>query len=278
MKKIMMTKRLSFGNIDTSNRNTLVRRWSSLHLSIIHKDTQNNELVIREYYVIYYLSLSLPCGYQIHLTYFDCGEDLTPQSKLLDAEMWQQRAKRGTLSGKIPYLAILSFLIFLQDVKILYLCCHIPAPNFTKAGERVAMPEDNIAKEIMAISTTESELDNQLKALERQNPDVFKQIKAIEQARAEVQKLKDAVKAKLIENKDFDLHEVGDLRVSVSAVANVKVVDIDQVSDDFKEVKTVADIKKAKEYLKVMKRVPEGFEDASFYRLNWRITDETVDN
>lgn len=128
----------------------------------------------------------------------------------------------------------------------------------------------------MAISTAESELDTQLQALERQNPDVFKQIKAIEDARAEVQKLKDAVKNKLIEMKDFDLHEVGNLRVSVSAVANVKVVDIDQVSDDFKEVKTVADTKKAKEYLKIMKRVPEGFEDASFYRLNWRIADETT--
>lgn len=135
------------------------------------------------------------------------------------------------------------------------------------------MPEDNITKEIKAISVSESELDNQLKTLERQNPDVFKQIRAIEQARAEVQKLKDAVKAKLIENKDFDLHEVGDLRVSVSAVANVKVVDMDKVPDDFKEVKTVADTKKAKEYLKIMKRVPEGFEDTSFYRLNWRIND-----
>lgn len=140
------------------------------------------------------------------------------------------------------------------------------------------MPEDNIAKEIMAISTTESELDSQLKALERQNPDVFKQIKAIEQARAEVQKLKDAVKNKLIEDKDFDLHEVGNLRVSVSAVANVKVVDMDKVPADFKEVKTVADIKKAKEYLKVMKRVPEGFEDTSFYRLNWRINDASVND
>ena len=135
------------------------------------------------------------------------------------------------------------------------------------------MPEDNITKEIKAISVSEYELDNQLKTLERQNPDVFKQIRAIEQARAEVQKLKDAVKAKLIENKDFDLHEVGDLRVSVSAVANVKVVDMDKVPADFKEVKTVADIKKAKEYLKVMKRVPEGFEDTSFYRLNWRLND-----
>lgn len=137
------------------------------------------------------------------------------------------------------------------------------------------MPEekDIITRQIQDIAVAENELDNQLKTLERQNPDVFKQIKAIEQARAEVQKLKDAVKAKLIADKDFDLHEVGQLRVSVSAVANVKVVDMDKVPDDFKEVKTVADTKKAKEYLKVMKRVPEGFEDTSFYRLNWRIND-----
>lgn len=143
------------------------------------------------------------------------------------------------------------------------------------------MPEgkDIITRQIQDIAVAESELDNQLKTLERQNPDVFKQIKAIESARAEVQKLKDAVKAKLIADKDFDLHEVGQLRVSVSAVANVKVVDMDKVPDDFKEVKTVADTKKAKEYLKVMKRVPEGFEDTSFYRLNWRINDaEATDN
>lgn len=142
------------------------------------------------------------------------------------------------------------------------------------------MPEENdiITRQIQDIAVAESELDDQLKALERQNPDVFKQIKAIESARAEVQKLKDAVKAKLIADKDFDLHEVGQLRVSVSAVANVKVVDMDKVPDDFKEVKTVADTKKAKEYLKVMKRVPEGFEDASFYRLNWRINDAENNN
>lgn len=137
---------------------------------------------------------------------------------------------------------------------------------------------DDISKEIMTISRTESELDTQLKALEHQHPEVFKQIKAIEDARCELQRLKDAIKAKLIEEKDFDLHQVGNLRVSVSAVSNVKVVDIDKVPEDFKEVKTVADVKKAKEYLKVMKHVPEGFEDTSFYRLNWRMSDETDNN
>ena len=133
---------------------------------------------------------------------------------------------------------------------------------------------NDITNEITQISTMEKSIEQQLTELEQQNPDVFKQIKAIEQAQAQVQKLKEAVKAKLVEDKDFDLHEVGNLRVSVSAVAKVKVKNIDEVSDDFKEVKTVANENKAKEYLKVMKKVPAGFEDASFYRLNWRITDE----
>lgn len=130
---------------------------------------------------------------------------------------------------------------------------------------------NDISKDIRDVSTQEAELDQQLATLQEQYPDVFSQIREIERARGELQMLKDAIKERLIENKDFDIHDVGDLRVSVSAVANVKVVDIDQVSDDFKEVKTVVDTKKAKEYLKVMKRVPEGFEDTSFYRLNWRV-------
>lgn len=137
---------------------------------------------------------------------------------------------------------------------------------------------NDISTEIMSISESEMKLDAQLKSLESQHPEVFKQIKAIENARCELQRLKDAVKSKLIEEKDFDLHQVGNLRVSVSAVANVKVTDIDKVPEDFKEVKTVADVKKAKEYLKVMKRVPEGFEDTSFYRLNWRMSDEADNN
>ena len=131
------------------------------------------------------------------------------------------------------------------------------------------MPND-ISSDIAIIEKHEMDVENALSALQEQYPDVFQKIKAIEDARKDVQVLKDAVKAKLIENRDFDLHEVGDLKVSLSAVAKVKVVDMDKVPDDFKEVKTVLKEKKAQEYLKVMGKCPEGLEDNSYYRLNWK--------
>lgn len=131
------------------------------------------------------------------------------------------------------------------------------------------MPND-ISSDIAIIEKHEMDVENALSALQEQYPDVFQKIKAIEDARKDVQVLKDAVKAKLIENRDFDLHEVGDLKVSLSAVAKVKVVDIDKVPAEFKEVKTVVKEKKAQEYLKVMGECPEGLEDNSYYRLNWK--------
>lgn len=136
------------------------------------------------------------------------------------------------------------------------------------------MPEDNLNNEIMAIQEQEWEVEKALSTLQEQYPDAFAQMKQIEEAQKKVQALKDAVKAKLIEQKDFDLHEVGDLKVSLSAVAKVKVIDIDKVPDEFKEVKTVVKEKKAQEYLKVMGKAPEGLEDNSYYRLNWKYKKE----
>lgn len=130
---------------------------------------------------------------------------------------------------------------------------------------------DSLDKELSEIAVREASVDDQLVALQTQYPDVFKQIKAIEDAKQEVQRLKDAVKARLVANQDFDLHEVGDLSVSVSAVAKVKVVDIDKVPEEFKDEMVVANEKKAQEYLKVMGKLPDGFTDASYYRLNWKI-------
>lgn len=132
------------------------------------------------------------------------------------------------------------------------------------------MPDSEISNELVAIHKQEMEVETALTTLQEQYPEAFAQMKQIEDAQKKVQELKDAVKAKLIENKDFDLHEVGDLKVSLSAVAKVKVIDIDKVPDDFKEVKTVVKEKKAQEYLKVMGRAPEGLEDNSYYRLNWK--------
>ena len=130
---------------------------------------------------------------------------------------------------------------------------------------------ESLDKELSEIAVREASVEESLVALHEQYPDVFKQIEAIETAKQEVQRLKDAVKARLIADQDFDLHEVGDLSVSVSAVAKVKVVDINKVPDEFKDEMVVANEKKAQEYLKVMGKLPEGFSDASYYRLNWKM-------
>lgn len=130
---------------------------------------------------------------------------------------------------------------------------------------------ESLDKELSAIAVKEASVEQQLVALHEQYPDVFKKIEAIESAQQEVARLKDAVKARLIADQDFDLHTVGDLSVSVSAVAKVKVVDIDKVPDEFKDEMVVANEKKAQEYLKVMGKLPDGFSDASYYRLNWKM-------
>ena len=135
------------------------------------------------------------------------------------------------------------------------------------------MAED-LDAQVSEIVVKEQSVEEALTQLHEQYPGVFKQIEAIETARQEVQRLKDEVKARLIADQDFDLHEVGNLSVSVSAVAKVKVVDIDKVPDDFKDEMVVANEKKAQEYLKVMGKLPEGFTDASYYRLNWKMKKE----
>ena len=132
------------------------------------------------------------------------------------------------------------------------------------------MSEPTISSEIATIAEQELTIEQALDNLQKEYPSAFEQMKKIEQAQSEVKRLKEAVKEKLIKDKDFDLHEVGELKVSLSAVAKVKVVDIDKVPEDFKEVKTVVKEKKAQEYLKLMGKCPEGLEDNSYYRLNWR--------
>lgn len=130
--------------------------------------------------------------------------------------------------------------------------------------------QNSIDSELVQIAEKEKGAEQALAQLHAEYPQVFEQMANIENAYAEVQKLKDAVKEKLIASEDFDLHRIGKLRVSVSKTAKVKVKDIDAVPDDFKSTEVVANEKKAREYLKVMGELPKGFEDASFYRLNWK--------
>lgn len=131
--------------------------------------------------------------------------------------------------------------------------------------------DNPIDSELAVIAEKEKTAEGALAELHAKYPEVFTQIQAIEDAYAEVGKLKDAVKEKLIEQGDFDLHRIGNLRVSVSKTAKVKVKNIDEVEDKYKSTEVVVDEKKAREYLKVMGELPAGFEDASFYRLNWKM-------
>lgn len=133
------------------------------------------------------------------------------------------------------------------------------------------MEQNPIDGELVQIAEKEKSAEQALAQLHAEYPQVFEQIENIENAYTEVQKLKDAVKEKLIAAEDFDLHRIGKLRVSVSKTAKVKVKDIDAVPDDFKATEVVANEKKAREFLKVMGELPAGFEDASFYRLNWKM-------
>lgn len=133
------------------------------------------------------------------------------------------------------------------------------------------MEQNPIDGELVQIAEKEKSAEQALAQLHAEYPQVFEQIENIENAYVEVHKLKDAVKEKLIAAEDFDLHRIGKLRVSVSKTAKVKVKDIDAVPDDFKATEVVANEKKAREFLKVMGELPAGFEDASFYRLNWKM-------
>lgn len=140
------------------------------------------------------------------------------------------------------------------------------------------MPTESVDTQLVKVAQMEMLAAEALEALHSEYPDVFKRIEEIQKQNEGVQKLKDAIKQRLIEEKDFDLHEIGNLSVSLSAVAKVKLVDIDQVPEDFKETKTVLKEKKAREYLKLMHRAPAGCEDNSFYRLNWKIKPDKQDS
>lgn len=128
----------------------------------------------------------------------------------------------------------------------------------------------DIDKRMSEIAEAERALVRERDKLVSSNPAVFKQLDSINVQLDELQKMKEEVKAELINNKDFDLHKVGNLKVSISNIAKVVVDDITQVPDEFKETKVVANEKKAQEYLKVMGEVPAGFINKSYQRFSWK--------
>lgn len=128
----------------------------------------------------------------------------------------------------------------------------------------------DIEKRMSEIADYERSLVAERSQLLSSNPAVFSQLEKIDEQLAQVQKMKDDVRAELIKNKDYDLHKVGNLKVSISNIAKVAVENIDDVPSEFKETKVVANEKKAQEYLKVMGEVPAGFVDKSYQRFSWK--------
>ena len=131
----------------------------------------------------------------------------------------------------------------------------------------------DLSATIASIADTEKSLAKQLDALKENNPAVFAELDKISNAQKEVDKLKAGLKSYLEEEKDYDVHEVGNVRVSVSRITKIAVGDIEEVPADFKETKTmeVANEKKAEDYLRLYGSLPKGFVDKSYSRFNWAV-------
>lgn len=128
----------------------------------------------------------------------------------------------------------------------------------------------DIDETISQIVAHEHQLRSDLDKLIAQNEQVFKQKDTLEAQLDELQKMKNQVKETLVKNGDFDLHKVGDVKVSVCKIVKLAVSDMNKVPEEFKSVLTVANEKKAQEYTKVFGKPPEGFEDKSYHRFTWR--------
>ena len=131
----------------------------------------------------------------------------------------------------------------------------------------------DLSATVKSIAATEKSLARRLDNLQQKNPEVFAELDEIEKARKEVESLKATVKTYLDEQKDYDVHDEGEVRVSLSRIVKIAVGDIDKVPDEYKETQTlvVANEKKAEEHLRIYGTLPEGFIDKSYSRFNWKV-------
>lgn len=131
-------------------------------------------------------------------------------------------------------------------------------------------PTATIDDRIREIIHDETDANTREDSLREKYPEAFKEIDALAKLRKDIAERKDSVKADLIEEGDFDTHQIDNYNISVSRIVKLDVLDADEVDDEFKDVQTVIDLKKAQEYKKVMRKTPKGFEDKTTFRLNWK--------
>ena len=128
----------------------------------------------------------------------------------------------------------------------------------------------SIRDRLAQILETQKAADEAYASIEQDYPEVWAKLKAIENARAMAEQAKQVIRDELIAAKDFTTRQVGGYNISVSRTVKLAVADQNKVSADYKKTEEVVDIKKAQEYMKVMGKLPEGFEDKSIYRFNWK--------
>lgn len=115
--------------------------------------------------------------------------------------------------------------------------------------------------------------DEAYASIEQDFPEAWERLQKIEYIRNQAEELKQKIRDELIEQKDYDLHQVNGYNVSVSKTVKLVAVDPEAIPMEFKkptEEKWDVDVKHAQEYFKVTKQLPAGFEDKSSYKLNWR--------
>lgn len=118
------------------------------------------------------------------------------------------------------------------------------------------------------------EADKQLKeyqdTLHKKYPDLKDELAQVDRLSARFDALKSELKESLVEEDDYDIHEVGGKKYSVSKVIKLSVKNIDMVPETFKSVMEVADEKKAQGHYKLYGTPPDGFEDKSYNKLNYK--------
>lgn len=130
--------------------------------------------------------------------------------------------------------------------------------------------QPSIEERLAKILEVQRLADESYAAIEQDYPEVWERLETIEKARADAEMAKQEIREELIEAKDFSTRQVGGYNISVSRTVKLAVSDQDKVSSDYKKTEEVVDIKKAQEYMKVMGKLPAGFEDRSVYRFNWK--------
>lgn len=125
----------------------------------------------------------------------------------------------------------------------------------------------DVAKDLVE---ADRELAERHEELKKKYPDLEDEMRVIDALAAKVGNLKLELKDSLVEEDDYDIHEVNGKKYSVSKVVKLSVKDIDLVPGTFKSIMEVADEKKAQGHYKLYGTPPDGFEDKSYNKLNYK--------